>query len=50
MFDTWQDVLVTVVAFSAAVVVVWRTLGHWRSSTPAKPGCDACALRDDKVM
>ncbi len=48
MFETWQDAVVTLVAFTAAALVVWRTLGHWRDAGPsgASPRCDTCALKD----
>jgi hypothetical protein len=44
----WQDIVVTIVAFGAAVTVVWRTLGTWADSKPgssASPGCDHCAIK-----
>lgn len=48
MFETWQDVLVTLVAAGAAVTVVWRTLGTWQDGRPggaASPACDHCAVK-----
>lgn len=49
MFETWQDVVVTIVAGAAAATVVWRTLGTWTDSRPGRtgnPACDHCALLD----
>lgn len=48
MFATWQDVVVALVAFGAAITVVWRTLGAWSDSAPGAggtPGCDHCAVK-----
>ncbi len=50
MFGSWQDIVVTIVAFAAAATVVWRTVGHWREGTPgASPGCDHCAIKNEAM-
>lgn len=48
MFASWQDIVVTLVAFGAAATVIWRTFGAWADSKPGasgNPGCDHCALK-----
>ncbi|MGE3344956.1 MAG: hypothetical protein AB7L71_16140 [Vicinamibacterales bacterium] len=49
MFAGWQDIVVTVIAAGAALVVVWRTAGHWQQSRPAKSGCDHCLLANEEM-
>ena len=45
----WQDWLVTGVAGIAGAIVVWRTFGSWKDSTPGgagSPHCDGCAIKE----
>ncbi|MCL4845020.1 MAG: hypothetical protein KJ066_00665 [Acidobacteria bacterium] len=39
----WQSVVVTVVAFAAALVIVRPFLPSRRASRPGRPGCPSCA-------
>lgn len=49
MFGGWQDIVVTVISAGAALVVVWRTVGHWQQSRPVKSGCDHCLLANEQM-
>lgn len=44
---SWQDLIVSAVALGAGLLVLWRTFGAWKDSSPGAPGsphCESCAV------